>query len=427
MVEPDRLGDRYRIQKRVAVNETATTYLAEDERRGSPVTVKILNEDLAADPDIRKDLSKRARAVAALSHPNIAGVLDYGEDNGRQFVVVEQLEGDDLGRLVAEEGPLTVARVLSLAQQVCDALAHAHSAGIVHGGLTSTNVLVMSDDRVKVADFEIGPAGDDPARERISNRYRAPERVAGKRIGPETDIYSLGMILSEMVTGPVPEGGTSIDRIPAPFSEIVARATASNADDRYRNATAFRAALETAVAPDLSPAASNSPQATGLSSIESTRGQPPAGDGDPPSWPLPVDRYDAERLGKRVLAGFLVLAVVALGAFLWRLRTEIREGDLNGANGGRPTASESTGSLTIPDVVGMEDSTAVESLSGIGLEPVVRPVPSRGSPGIVLDQNPNAGTVRAGGSRVILFVGREVGGGDGPSDPEDSPGPSPSP
>ncbi|MDQ3954821.1 MAG: protein kinase [Actinomycetota bacterium] len=434
MVEPDRLGDRYRIKRRLASEANATIYLAEDELRGSPVTIKMLHEDLVSDPDVRKDLSKRARAVAALSHPNIVRVLDHGDEDGRQFIVVEHVEGRTLDRVLAEEGPPAPMRAVDIAVQVCDALAHAHAAGIVHGGLNPTGVFVTNDDRVRVSGFEVGPGGH-----RSPDRHRSPESAAGKRIGPETDLYSLGIILFDLLDEAAPDkrdgfdsggapAGISPGGVPPALVEVVRRATATRADNRYRSAAALRSALEDAL---LSPERNASRKALESSASYGSQKTPagaPGGDQKPP-WPLPADRYDAESLGKRVLAGFLVLVLVALGAFFWRLRTEVSRDDPGGGNGGRPTVSGSAGQVSIPDVVGMEGSAAVESLADVGFESDIRAVPSRGSSGIVLDQNPNAGTEGVTGSRVILFVGREVGGaGDGPSDPVDPSGPpSPSP
>lgn len=431
MVEPGRIGDRYRIKRRLASDKTATIYLAEDEPRASPVTIKILQEDFVSDRGVRKDLSKRARAVAALSHPNITRVLDHGEEDGRQFVVVELVEGRTLDRVLAEEGSMAPSRAIDIAVQVCDALDHAHAAGIVHGGVNPFVLLVTGDDRVKVSDFEIAPAGS-----RSSDRYRSPESAAGKRIGPESDVYSLGTIVFDMLGEVAPDkredprsGGpdASPERIRPALLEVALRAIAANADDRYRSAAAMRSALEGALVP-AERGASDALESNAYHRSQATQEHSPDGESTPPGL-LPSGRYDAESLGKKVLTGFIVLALVALGAFLWRLRSEVNEEDLRGGNGPRPTVSGSDGMVVVPDVVGMEGAAAVEALAAIGFESDIRSVPSGGSSGIVLDQNPNAGTEGATGSRVILFVGREVEGGeDGPSDPMDPTGsPSPGP
>ena len=149
---------RYRLERKIAAGGMGTVYAAVDDRLGRRVAVKILARRLAEDPAFIERFKREARAAAALSHPNIARVFDYGEDGPDHFSVMELVEGEDLARVLRDHGPLTPDRVTRIAAQMCAALDHAHAAGLVHRDVKPANVIVGPDDRVKVTDFGIARA-----------------------------------------------------------------------------------------------------------------------------------------------------------------------------------------------------------------------------------------------------------------------------
>ncbi|MGI8520587.1 MAG: protein kinase domain-containing protein, partial [Actinomycetota bacterium] len=266
MVEAQRLIDRYRLEHRLAAGGMGTVYEATDERLNRRVAVKLLKEELVDDPRFVERFRREARAVAALSHPNIASVFDYGADDGRDFIVMELIEGRDLAELL-RSGPLQPSRAATLAAQSCDALAHAHAAGIIHRDVKPGNIIVSDNDRVKVTDFGIARAIGETTLTAAGSvlgtaHYLAPEQASGESAGPAADQYAMGVVLFEMLTGEVPFSGTSpigiamrhvSDAIPAPSSivkevpaildEITARATAKAPSERYPDISGMASAL----------------------------------------------------------------------------------------------------------------------------------------------------------------------------------------
>ncbi len=438
MVEPGLLAGRYRIERRLASGGMGTVHLAEDRRLGRKVALKLLEEELAADPDFVARFEREARAAAALSHPNIASVFDFGEDEGRPFIAMEYIAGRDLTRLLDQQASLEPGRAVAIACSICDALAHAHSAGIVHGDVKPANVIIGDDGRVKLTDFGIARARGHTTLTAAGSvigtgRYSAPEQVGGKAVGPETDLYSLGVVLFEMLTGSVPFGSESpsatarqlltedvpppsarTEGIPLALEEVVIRATARQREHRFQDAETMGAALRAILESDQRGGAGALPNDFPVVPAATLPGtaSPPTQATKRPLPLLPGGRYDPERLGRIVLASFIVLALVALGAFLWRLRSGADDQPSPRSGEQAVTGATDAGTVTVPDVVGMEFSSASEVIRELGLDPVRRIRARTGSSGIVFDQRPDRGTQRAEGERVILFVGRGEGDGE---------------
>lgn len=149
---------RYKLDEKIASGGMGSVYLATDERLARKVAVKVLKENLADDPRFVERFRREARAVAALSHPNIANVFDYGEEESNHYIVMEMIKGRDLARLLREEGPLDPDRAREIAAETALALGHAHSAGVIHRDVKPGNIIVADDGRVKVTDFGIARA-----------------------------------------------------------------------------------------------------------------------------------------------------------------------------------------------------------------------------------------------------------------------------
>src|SRR4249920_1206496 len=190
----------------------SSVYRADDRLLERQVALKILHEQLSADGEHVERFRREARAVAQLSHPNIVTVIDRGEENGKQFIVFELIDGENLKELVERGGPLPVRRVLELGLEVGRALAFAHAQGLVHRDVKPQNVLLNGDGRAKVTDFGIVRSIDAVGHTETgtvlgTSHYIAPEQARGERVDAQTDVYSFGVVLHELLTGEVPYAG----------------------------------------------------------------------------------------------------------------------------------------------------------------------------------------------------------------------------
>src|ERR671923_209236 len=200
---------RYRVEDVLGRGGMASVYLARDEELERPVAVKVLAEHLADAPGFRDRFLREARLAAQLSHPNIVQVFDVGEDEGRPFIVMECVEGSTVADELKERGPLAPAEVVDLALQVCAGLEHAHAAGLVHRDIKPQNLLLRPDGTVKIADFGIARAAETTRLTQAGSivgtaAYLAPEQALGEEVTAAADIYSLGCVLYELLTGRTP-------------------------------------------------------------------------------------------------------------------------------------------------------------------------------------------------------------------------------
>src|SRR5215813_14433187 len=262
------LAGKYRIDERLSEGGMGTVYRATHVLMEKTVAIKVLRPSLAADEKIVARFSREARAASRISHPNALSVTDFGEDeSGHVFLVMEFLSGKTLKQVIREEGPLPLARVVDITRQVGDALNAAHQQGVVHRDLKSDNIMLidtMAGDHAKVLDFGIAkinePEGNHDPELTAPNlvigtpQYMSPEQCSqDSPIDSRSDIYSLGVILYEMLVGHVPFTGDSptmvmlkhlqepvpsvLDErqdIPAAVNRVVSRAMAKIPDNRYQ-------------------------------------------------------------------------------------------------------------------------------------------------------------------------------------------------
>jgi serine/threonine protein kinase len=206
------IADRYELKEIVGSGGMSSVYCAFDTLLERHVALKILHEQFGADEDHVERFRREARAVAQLSHPNIVTVIDRGEEDGRQFIVFELIEGENLKELVVRGGPLPVRRVLELGLEVGRGLAFAHAQGLVHRDVKPQNVLLNGDGLAKVTDFGIvrslGTVGQTETGTVLgTSQYIAPEQARGERVDAQTDVYSFGVVLYELLAGDVPYPG----------------------------------------------------------------------------------------------------------------------------------------------------------------------------------------------------------------------------
>jgi eukaryotic-like serine/threonine-protein kinase len=410
MIEAETLIDgRYRVLSRIGSGGMADVYLAQDELLGRDVALKVLHHHFAEDIEFVERFRREASAAAGLSHPNIVAIFDRGEWNGTYYIAMEYVAGRTLKAIVREAGPLDPAAAIDIVVQILRAARFAHKRGVIHRDLKPHNVILDEEGRARVTDFGIARAGasDMTLTGSIMGtaQYLSPEQAQGHAVSAGSDIYSVGVILYELLTGAVPFEGESAVAIaykqvaaePRPPSEvnpalalpldaIVMRALAKDPAARYADADEFivvlegeRAALPTysgmafagAVVPD--PAAPYG-GALLIASADGYEEEP----GEPPS-----DRRRRTMLW--VLAGLLALALLALALLL-----------LLPSGGGH---------VSVPDVRGQNEQQATATLRAEGLTPAPSLADSVTVPtGLVISQAPAAGTTVTRGTRVAIVV-----------------------
>jgi serine/threonine-protein kinase len=204
------LSDRYRLDKKLGEGGMAIVFQGTDLMLERTIAIKILKEDFSSSQAFQQRFKEEARAAANLTHPNIVTVHDFGFDRGRLFIVMEHVPGKDLKEIIKAQAPLPIPRASRLFVQACAGIGYAHRAGLVHCDIKPHNMLVTPDNRVKVTDFGIARAlasvRPDEQLQAIwgSPAYFSPEQAAGRAPSPASDVYSLGIVLFEILTGELP-------------------------------------------------------------------------------------------------------------------------------------------------------------------------------------------------------------------------------
>jgi serine/threonine-protein kinase len=210
------LGNRYRLIELIGEGGMALVYQAEDSLLCRTVAVKILRPQYANDSEFVDRFRREARAAASLAHPSVVNIFDVGQEDGMDYIVMEYIPGANLKSIIKKEAPLPVERALEITRQIASALNHAHQRNIIHRDIKPHNILITPDGQVKVTDFGIARAVSASSFTQTgmvvgSVHYASPEQVRGGLVGPQSDLYSLGCVLYEMLTAKVPfSGDTSI-------------------------------------------------------------------------------------------------------------------------------------------------------------------------------------------------------------------------
>jgi eukaryotic-like serine/threonine-protein kinase len=433
MAAPDTLIDqvfdgRYRVVRKLGTGGMANVYLAEDQELGRSVAIKMLDERHSQDEQFVERFRREAKNAAGLSHPNIVSIYDRGQAEGTYYIAMEYLEGRTLKELLITRGPTPLPVAIDYARQILAALGFAHRHGIVHRDIKPHNVVVAPDGRLKVTDFGIARSGTSQMTETGSiigtAQYLSPEQAKGAPVTPASDIYSVGIVLYEMLTGSVPFTGDTpleiamkhLSTTPLPPSEkrpevpheldsIVLRALAKDPADRYQSADEMdadlaRASLGQAVAPETEEAATQVLRGAGAATLAGaptaiTRRVTPPTAAPPPPYSRPTGFYEYEEPARRsfwpwLLAALLIAAAIVGG---WYVYTKIQD-QLN-----------QTKPVAVPLVAGSVERLAVEKLEAADLGyKVIRQPSDSVEEGRVFRQDPSAGERRDKGWVVRIFV-----------------------
>ncbi|MGZ4299962.1 MAG: protein kinase domain-containing protein [Solirubrobacteraceae bacterium] len=229
------IAGRYRIEGRLGVGGMSTVHLAFDNRLERYVALKLLAEHLADDPTFVSRFRREALAAARLVHPNIVQVFDFGFDSGhhQHFIVMEHVSGNSCAELLRDQGHLEVAQTIDIVSQACRGLDYAHRNGVVHRDVKPGNLLVSDSDVVKLADFGIARALDQSSITQVGSvlgtaAYLSPEQARGDEAGPQADIYSLGVVTYQLISGRLPYEAASLSELalkqqresPIPLDEL---------------------------------------------------------------------------------------------------------------------------------------------------------------------------------------------------------------
>lgn len=219
MTETIILNERYQLEERRGAGGMAMVYRAQDLMLERTVAIKLLRADFSSDPDFRERFRQEAKAAANLSHPNIVTVHDFGLDAERLFIVMEYVPGTDLKSIIQQDGRFNVEEAVSLIVQACAGIGYAHRAGLVHCDIKPQNMLVTPDKRLKVVDFGIARALASITPDEKSDvvwgspQYFSPEQASGGAPSPASDVYSLGVVMFEMLTGQLPFSASSPEEL----------------------------------------------------------------------------------------------------------------------------------------------------------------------------------------------------------------------
>ena len=411
-------SDRYEIERGIARGGMAQVYLARDQLLDRLVAVKVLFPEFARDPSFVERFRREAQAAANLSHPNIVAIYDWGQERGTYFIVMEYIEGRSLRDLIHADGPLAPAQSAEIGAEIAEALAFAHRSGVVHRDIKPGNVLLTETGRVKVTDFGIARATQADTKEALTQTgavmgtatYFSPEQAQGLPVDGRSDVYSLGVVLYEMLSGEPPFSGDTpvavaykhvreeppmlseqVPSVPHDLERIVLSAMSKDLDSRYQSADDLRDDLVRfgrGKAPSAAPVTAVVTALPTGEAVAQTQAVPPTGDYPPGDY--------APRRSSRKVVGAVVASI--LGVLLIAAMIGLITGVFT------PERGSSAPTVAVPDVVGQTFDEAKLALEAKGFEVKRNDEESNQAENQVLGQDPASGEKLKKGGTVELTV-----------------------
>lgn len=422
------LGGRYQIIERVGGGGMALVYKAQDILLNRNVAIKVLRQQFVNDEEFIRRFRREAQSAASLSHPNIVSVYDVGQEEDVHYIVMEYIEGQNLNEIIKERAPLQVDEAVRVASQIADALDHAHQNQIIHRDIKPHNILIGRNGRVKVTDFGIARAVTSTTITQTGSvvgsvHYFSPEHAKGVVTGEKSDLYSLGIVLYQMLTGRLPflgespisvalkhlqehfdEPRTVNPMIPQSVENIILKSMRKNPAERYQSAKEMLHDLETCLLPErksesklafiddededstriipaIRPSHSSSP-ASGSSKL--TRD---AGGSSDPQWKEPKKKGGGKPAALWITLTLIVL--IAMAGVAWYVNSLV-------------TVAE----VKVPNVLNLEEQKALDMLSEAGIEvgTIAREYKEGVNEGIVYEQSKPEGTMVKEGSVLDLKI-----------------------
>lgn len=426
IVKGSKINDRYQIIKTLGEGGMANVYLAHDTILDRNVAVKVLRGDLANDEKFVRRFQREALSASSLSHPNIVEMYDVGEDDGQYYIVMEYVDGMTLKQVLKKRGHLSVTEVVDIMLQVTDGMAHAHDAYIIHRDIKPQNIMILSNGMIKITDFGVATALNSTQLTQTNSvmgtvHYLPPEQANGKGSTIRSDIYSMGIMMYELLTGLVPyKGDNAVEialkhlkeplpsvrkfnsSIPQSIENVIIKATAKNPKNRYTDARAMHEDLKTALDESrqnekryVYPYPENDLEETKVldKELESLKKDEPAKKKKAKKAEDDDDFLDENKKGNKtliVIASIFTALVltVTIGMTIYFEKTKVKN-------------------VEIPNVVNKEPTEAANELTDLGfdVDPEYKYAPSDTvEKGKVVKTSPEIGSKRKSGTKVIIYI-----------------------
>ena len=420
LTKGQKINDRYEIIKTIGEGGMANVYLANDTILDRKVAIKVLRGDLSNDEKFIRRFQREALSVSNLSHPNIVEVYDVGEEDGQYYIVMEYIEGKTLKQLLKKRETLTLPEVIDIMLQLTDGLAHAHESYIIHRDIKPQNIMILDNGLVKITDFGIAMALNATQLTQTNSvmgsvHYLPPEQANGKSATVKSDIYSLGILMYELITGSVPfKGDNAVEialkhmkekipsirkqnpTIPQSVENIVIKATAKNPRNRYDSVKEMHDDLEVCMEKENAKKVTFEYPENDIDDSEPITKKKEKNKIEKPNVEYTEKKEESieedilETPKKRntvilLLTGIVLFLLIIAGIFWLSSTKEVKD-------------------VIVPNVVGKEIEKAIKELEKLGFKYTIESKESETvAEGLVIRTNPKAGSTRKKGDTITII------------------------